>query len=219
MKKLFLSILACLPLLASAQTYDTISGPNGRYHKYYYSSWFDSCGVWNDTQTRAENHDVPGNLFINYFGFESWSHINPFGGPGNPPASLSKLEYVPQVSAMKGVAVVTTDKNGHPLNWRTNHPVTEATSDTMAPDTCFVFKVVNGEMDIIGYARWDTATPKIYTVPLHEDSVHAGFVHLKVFEVYFKTPVEVNDTFYIAGTPYNQEIDGNHGYYLHPPHH
>ncbi len=40
MKKLFLSILACLPLLASAQTYDTIYN---RAENCYYTSWYDTC--------------------------------------------------------------------------------------------------------------------------------------------------------------------------------
>ena len=36
-------LCGCMPLLTHAQTYDTISGPDGRYYKYHYTSWFDSC--------------------------------------------------------------------------------------------------------------------------------------------------------------------------------
>ena len=218
MKKTLLIILACMPLWLQAQTYDTISGPNGRYHKYYYTRWIDSCGIWNDTQTRAGvgHPEIPGRTYIHNYGIERYVH-----GPGYPypPVTFAKTEYVPRLSALKGVAVVTSDKKGDPwTGWLYNYPVTELTSDTLAPDTCVVFKVVNGEMDILGSARWDTATPKIYKVPWHEDSTRAGYAYFEVFEVYFKTPFEVEDTFFIAGTPYNNEVAAGQGYYLHPPH-
>ena len=222
MKRTFLLLMIILPLLAQAQTYDTISGPNGRHHRYHYSAWFDTCGVWNDTQSRySSGHpEVPGGIYINYYSSTPWCRTNQFGGPVYPPRSNAKAEYVPQVSALKGVAVLTTDKEGHLFDWRTpsNYSVTEATSDTLAPDTCMVFKVVNGDIAVLGSARWDTATPKIYKVPWHEDSLHSGYAYIKVFEVYFKTPFEVSDTFYISGSPYNQEVDTLLvGHYLHPP--
>ena len=222
MKRIILLLLACLPLLAQAQTYDTISGPNGRVSKYHYTSWFDTCGVWNDTQTRhAYGHpEVPGNLYVGFYGIEEWSRNNPFGGSAvAPPESFAKAEYVPRGSVLKGVAVFTTPHRGDPYYWYDVHPVTVATSPDLAPDTCFVFDVVNGEMDILAYARWDTATPKIYKMPWHEDSVHAGYGYFKMYEVYFKTPFEVPDTFYLTATPYNQEVDGFEGYWVHPPHH
>jgi len=204
-----------LPLLAQAQSYDTISGPNGRYHKYYYSAWFDSCGIWNDTQTRFRNFhpEVPGSLMVHYLA----TFITDWSVGIKIPQVPAKTEYVPQISALKGVAVVTYDSVGNPYNMFSNCHVSEVTSDTLAPDTCVVFTVDSNDMVILASGRWDTATPKIYKVPWHEDSLHAGFAYLKVFEVYFKTPIEVSDTFYITGTPYNMECNPV-GNYLHPPH-
>ena len=219
MKKTLLIILACMPLWVQAQTYDTISGPDGRYYKYHYTTWFDSCGFWSDTQTRSQDHSIPGSTYIYNYGSDGWSRISPWGDIQPAPTTYAKTEYIPRQAAVKGVAVVTSNKTGDPwTGWYITHPTTAATSDTLAPDTCFVFNVVNGDMNILNSARWDTATPKIYKVPWHEDSARAGFAYFEVFEVYFKTPFEVNDTFYIVGTPYNNEVDGRYGHYLHPPH-
>ena len=217
MKKITMFILACLPLLASAQTYDTISGPNGRYYKYYYSTWIDECGVWNDTQTRPLHPDVPGSLRI--YPYDDEYSFDRSGNPLEPPLSYAKPEYVSQPTAIKGVAVVTSDRFGDPWSGMFYiNLVTEETLDTMVPDTCFVFNVVNGEMDVLDFSRWDTATPKIYKVPWHEDSIHAGFAYFMVYEAYFKSPIEVNDTFYIVGTPYHNKVDLYNVSYIYYPH-
>ena len=217
MKKIKLFLLACLPLLTQAQTTDTISGPNGRYYKYYYSRWFDSCGLWNDNHTRPGHPDIPGCLYLQRFGILG-DQVNSDNIFDQPIRTVAKIEYVPHPSAIKGVAVVTSNKSGDPWSWHYHGFVTDSTSTFMAPDTCVVFNVVDNEMDILGLSRWDTVTPKIYKVPWHEDSTRAGFAYLEVYETYFKTPFEVNDTFYIAGSSYNAMIDNEEFYYLHPPH-
>ena len=143
MKKTLLIILACMPLWVQAQTYDTISGPDGRYYKYHYTAWFDSCYVYTDTTYKRIGHpDVPGRLSLVHFNYYSFATY-----PGRPvvlPPALAKTEYVSRPTAVKGVAVVTSDVIGDPWDpIGLHYPyglVTESTADTLAPDTCMVFK-------------------------------------------------------------------------------
>ena len=203
------AVLYSLTALAQAQTYDTISGPNGRYYKYHYSSWFDSCSAWTGDPLRGSMKIYP---YDNAIYYDSINCLDPL-------VSNAKTEYVSQPTAIKGVAVVTADKGGSPYwGWWDFAAVSEVTSDTMAQDTCFVFNVANGEMSVLDFSRWDTATPKIYKVPWNVDSVNQGFAYLKVFEANFKNPIEVNDTFYIVGTPHLHEINFDCYSWMHPPH-
>ena len=212
MKKIATILLACLPLLVYGQTYDTISGPDGRYYKYHYTSWFDSCYSYTDTIYKRYGYpDVPGRLKLvkfNYYDFATY--------PGSPvviPPVPAKTEYVSRPTAVKGVAVVTSEAVGDPwMGWVMPCNVTDSTADTLVPDTCMIFTVNNYEANVQGLSRWDTATPKIYKVPWNIDSARGGFAYLKVYEANFKTPIEVNDTFYITGTPYNTQYDGLDGH-------
>ena len=46
----FAIVLLAMFIHARAQSYDTVTGPNGRLPGYHYTEWFDTCDVYFDTK-------------------------------------------------------------------------------------------------------------------------------------------------------------------------
>lgn len=206
MKKILLSFLLIVVCLSStAQTYDTMRYRDGRCPRYYYSSWYDTTGCYFYVDTLGDGRVDKQGLEVfrapqqggwNYYEY----HVTPDSTVLRRIHSpyLAKPEYVPGPSLLAGVAVLVTDSN---CGWC--YDCSTPLNTTLAPDTCYVFSYdrVADTATILAAARYDTATPKIWKIPMNADTLNGGlFRYLRVFEVMFPTPVPVDSLYYIVGT-------------------
>ena len=185
MKKVFLLMLLALAFCVqmNAQQYDTIWGRNPNY---YYSEWYDTC---------------PGY-------FHPWTHCSGPNGPDSVYGSGLCKNYIDQMSNMKWglsfhtdrplwikglAALVEKDPTGY---YRQN--------ETRLPEYLYLYQYTT-LLQFKDSIRWDTVAPKIALFPKLIDTTTFGCYESYVFENYFKEPILVDSTFYIAGT-FNSNI-------------
>jgi|GEM_PF-1981062 len=195
--KALLSAAAMLLFLpgAAGQTYDTVTGPNGRLPGYYYSYWYDECPSYTDTSeySLAQTH---GAFFL------TWT------GTGSSPDHLWSLsDYVAHPAAIVGIAVLSTDKAQNPSvaeGW----PVLNG---PRKPEYVYVlnYDSASQQATVLGTARWDTCQRKIYKLPRHIDSARFRYRYTYISEVTLDTPIYVDSTFYLCGTWENNRLVGD----------
>jgi len=201
-KLILLLVIALTAILstAKAQTYDTITGPNGRLNGFYYDRWFDTCNLFYDT---SEFHIVFGNECF---------------GKGLIIAYPVHLDYP---ALIKGYGVMSDIRATNPSFYQTLYTLGK-------PRVAEYVHLWSGEpgptgtdVTYIDSSRWDTAAPKIYKFPYNYDTARFGFRHVGFFQVYLDTPIYVDSGTYLVGGSHNnngiQYLDGGCAYYEHIP--
>lgn len=154
MKKLFLLILICLPLLAKAQTNDTISGPDGKISKYYYpEGWYDTCIIYYETDCTPESGwTAYGGGFggLAFLGIDDIPSVSPYGL--NPFDGINKKYahgyYAKEPMAITGVAIMMSDK------MILDTAGGDYYIDTVYPDTASILLPDdNGDLDVVASAQ------------------------------------------------------------------
>ena len=190
----------------SAQTFDTMRYRDGRCPRYHYTIWYDTTTCYLTPDRYSPPYFTGGYYDQIFYGYPHWWQ-----------AILdAKREYTPRPILLAGVAAMIGDTD---MVSDFNVPgMTDTT--TTAPDTCYVFYYdsATGATTILGAARWDTATPKIWRLPMNVDTLNGGLYRCcKVYEAMFPTPVPVDSVFWIVGTLNNLATDSSYRYYLHAP--
>ena len=72
-------------------------------------------------------------------------------------------------------------------------------NDIRNPEYLYLYQYTSS-LQFRDSVRWDTAAPKIVRYPKSIDTASLGYYESYAFEGYFKDPVFVDSTFYIAGT-------------------
>lgn len=188
---------------ARAQSYDTVTGPNGRLPGYHYTEWYDTCDAYFDTSHSPYSyptHPWHGRIYEIFY---------------CPSASEWKLrpEYVDHPAAITGVGVWQTDTWLSPAF----NPPRPYFNNPRVPEYVNIFKSFNDTILLFDSIRWDTATPKIYKIPYHFDTATYGFKYCLLYEVHLKTPILVDSQFYLAGTTNNNNIPLNDFMYRSKP--
>ena len=188
----FSIVLLAMFIHARAQSYDTVTGPNGRLPGYHYTEWFDTCDVYFDTNYSPSHYpawDEHGALFRH----RHCTHGNIW---------WVRPEYVNHPAAITGVGVWQTDTFLDPLfQPLPNH------GNPRVPEYINILKPVNDTILLFDSIRWDTATPKLYKIPYNIDTVTYGFKYCLLYEAHLKNPIYVDSLFYLAGTSNNNDVD------------
>lgn len=202
--KALLSAAAMLLFLpgAAGQTYDTVTGPNGRLPGYYYSYWYDECPTYTDTSEYS--------LALTHGAFNITWH----GTGSNPDNLWCFSECVAQPAAIVGIAVLSIDKALNPSvseGW----PVLNG---PRKPEYVYVlnYDSVSQQVTVLGTARWDTCQRKIYKLPRHIDSARFRYRYTYISEVTLDTPIYVDTLFYMGGTEENDRLV-NDSHFPSPP--
>ena len=188
----FAIVLLAMFIHARAQSYDTVTGPNGRLPGYHYTEWFDTCDVYFDTNYSPSHYpawDEHGALFRH----RHCTHGNIW---------WVRPEYVNHPAAITGVGVWQTDTFLDP----TFHPLPNH-GNPRVPEYINILKPVNDTILLFDSIRWDTATPKLYKIPYNIDTVTYGFKYCLLYEAHLKNPIYVDSLFYLAGTSNNNDVD------------
>lgn len=196
-QKIILLVIALTAILttAKAQTYDTITGPNGRLNGFYYDRWFDTCNLFYDT---SGSQIVFGNECL-----EKGVNI----------AYPVHLDYP---ALIKGYGVMSDIRATNPSFYQTLYTLGK-------PRVAEYVHLWSGEpvptgtdVTYIDSSRWDTAAPKIYKFPYNYDTARFGFRHVGFFQVYLDTPIYVDSGTYLVGGSLNnngpQYINGGLAY-------
>jgi hypothetical protein len=159
MKKFSLFLLLCLPLLAHAQTIDTISGPDGKISKYYYpQGWYDTCNIYYETECTPESgliwygEEYGGLNFLmeDFIGSVSPYGVRPFVGINT---IYAHEYYAKEPMAITGVAIMMRESYVDTTDG-------SYSIDTVYPDTVFILLPDdNGHLNVVASAqiRWDTS--------------------------------------------------------------
>ena len=178
-----------LGLLCSIQSvvYSQMDTIYNRYPSYYYTDWVDSCLEAGVRVSCHYNSVIYGNM-------------NQMRGVYH--YTEEPLEIIGIVSAFPPNRMEFTDTN-------------------RGPEYYMLYEDVLGEMVFVDSARWDTATVtkmigveyQIYIGDAEYDPVGdslydtydtvKGIHYLPIREAYFKAPITVHDSFYLAGTCFN----------------
>ena len=121
------------------------------------------------------------------------------------PKSVVKREYVQYPTLLSGIALMTSPRN----YW--------SYDSTLGPDTCFVFTYDEdfNVATLLGTARWDTATPWVWKMPMNVDTTREdAFNYCTVYEARFPHPVPVDSFYWIGSTSHNNAMYGSN--YMHP---
>lgn len=187
--------LVALPVVVSAQRYDTIS-PGSRMPGYHYSWWYDTMPVYFDTdRTTSALHmlDIRGSWLLEL-----------------------RSEYVEHPAAITGVGVWVVDETIDPQFSR--HDICLDTSYKM-PEYVHVYQY-DGQRDTqyrVGSIRWDTAAPRILKIPKGEDTNRWGFLYCYLYEARTSSPIFVDSTFFLAGSFNNNVVDSTLWAYRYKP--
>lgn len=205
-KLILLLVIALTAILstAKAQTYDTITGPNGRLNGFYYTKWFDTCDVFYDDTM--------------YNGCSKIFRDNYMDGMGLWRAYPLHLDYP---ALIKGYGVMTDSRETNP-NWYYSQLSTSVLLHPK-PRVAEYVHLWSGEpaprgngTTYIDSSRWDTAAVKIYKFPKNYDSARYGFIYVGFSQVYLDTPIYVDaGTHLLAGSNNNNgrtDVDGWHPY-------
>lgn len=201
-KPILLLVIALTAILstAKAQTYDTITGPNGRLNGFYYDRWFDTCNLF---YAPSEFHIVFGNE-----DFQEGLNI----------AYPVHLDYP---ALIKGYGVMSDIRATNPSFYQTLYTL----GKPRVAEYVHLWSgdpVLSGtDVTYIDSSRWDTAAPKIYKFPYNYDTARFGFRHVGFFQVYLDTPIYVDSGTYLVGGSFNnngiQYLYGGCAYYEHIP--
>lgn len=176
MKKVILfALCACFLQVALGQTFtpcstcDTIPG---RYYKYYYTQWYDTCADFDDTIHPTFYHKFSLDSPI-----QSWGPL------------FAKWNYTPQPMGVLGLTAMVDIYADH-----------RYFRDTVKePEYLFLYQLgANNSMIKLDSVRWDTIKPHIMKLPL--SGVYERYAYCYAYDVYFKSPVTVDSSFYVAGT-------------------
>ena len=199
---LLLVVLALMPIMR-AQSYDTVSGPDGKLPGYHYSWWYDTTFCYLDL-TNPYNHllDYDLGMCRSAVGYDM-------------DILYAKMEYVEHPAAITGIGVWVMDSTI--AETQLAYPV-QNPSRLLLPEYIDIFQYDVGKDSAILVARvqWDTATPKVMKVPLHSDTALYGFEYCYLYEVNLPTPVRVDSSFYMVGTKNNNMVS-NMGVYNNYP--
>ena len=158
-----------------AQIFDTMRYRDGRCPRYHYTTWYDTTSCY---RTPSISYRIDG---------------LPLGSvPGREHYDVAKHEYAPDNMFITGVAVLVKDTTIMQI-------VPGVTDPTPVPDTCYLFTYDTSThlTTILGAVRWDTASPKIWQLPMNADSSLPGcFQECKVYEAMFPTPVAIDSDSY-----------------------
>lgn len=180
MKKYYsLLLFVVLAWTATAQTADTLPFI---YKNYHYSTWYDSCQDFFDTDVFANTTLPRMRLFVE-------------GGVGRSDHSIVKPEHVDRPTKILGISVAeATNEHDYDIRYifveQLFHAEEYAYLVKKQPGTDYGFTVVDS-------VRWDTAAPKYMRWPLNVDTDRFGYKLVRVYEARFKAPVEVDSTFFI----------------------
>ena len=192
MKKIILILVAATACaVMTAQTYDTMYYPNGRVPYYYYSEWYDTT----DEYTQSLTHPK---VAACYGGWEVSSVAQSLvvGLRFNMPLLI------------KGIAVMESTDPDYRLTLSANSPLIQVPdSAPTAPEYVYLFRydTATRTEQILATARWDTAAPKIWKIPVSNNPQRTDSInYCKVYEVTFPRPVGIDpdhgNIFYIFGT-------------------
>ena len=191
-------MLAMLPAMR-AQSYDTVSGPDGKLPGYHYSWWYDTTFCYLDL-TNPYNYRMDYDLGMcrSAEGYDI-------------DIQYAKMEYVEHPAAITGIGVWVMDSTM--LDLGLAFPV-QNPNRLLLPEYIDIFQY-DQEKDsavLVARVQWDTATPKVMKVPLHSDTALYGFEYCYLYEVNLPTPVRVDSSFYMVGTK-NNNVVSNSGVY------
>lgn len=203
MKKIILLSIALLAQLATAkaQTFDTVTGPNGRLPGYHYTEWFDTCNAYFDT-------NYPPSHFPSY---EQSGAITHEHYCAQFPEWIVRPEHVDHPAAITGVSVWQTDTFLDPEF----HPLPHSDNPRL-PEYVNILKPVGDTILLFDSIRWDTATAKLYKIPYNIDTATYGFKYCLLYEAHLKNPIYVDSLFYLAGT-FNNNVMPNIAWYARKP--
>lgn len=202
MKKLALLVilLAFNFHVLSAQTIDTLVG---RSPDYYYYGWYDQCHRYGE--------DTNG-FVLRHFS----QHLD----PSFPVMYIMEEQYVPEPTTIKGVAVMVSIDPGSFIDVAQSMPSTDS---LRLPEYIYVFQGGNElpglplyyyprQLTLVDSAQWNgEIQPKVMALPLSRQAADLADTsrtnYCYIYEVLFDTPITVHDTFYIAGTYWNNYLD------------
>ena len=197
MKKIVLLLLVMLAMLPAmrAQSYDTVSGPDGKLPGYHYSWWYDTTFCYLDLTNPYNYHiEWPLGLCRSSVGYDRYD-------------LYAKMEYVEHPAAITGIGVWVMDSTIADIQLA--YPV-QNPNRLLLPEYIDIFQYdqENDSAVLVARVQWDTATPKVMKVPLHSDTALYGFEYCYLYEVNLPTPVRVDSSFYLVGTKHNNEEAG-----------
>ena len=192
MKRIILTIIivSVLSVVARAQGYDTVSGPDGKLPGYYYSCWYDEEEEYYDKDTNPARHP----------------EFHPEGGAigllweSGDRYWYAKSEYTPRPMAITGIGVWYLDREVYPVPYEA-----AVLNNPRVAEYINVYKTKNDTLDLLAEVRWDTAQFKILKLPFNEDSALFGFRYCKLYEAHLDTPIVVDSVFYMLGTRNNNK--------------
>ena len=190
MKKIVLLLfcmLAMMPVMMS-QTYDTVSGPDGKLPGYHYSWWYDTTFCY---------LDLPNPYAYPSLSLTMWNTCS------FPDLRYAKMEYVDHPTAITSLGVWVLDSTIADI--QLSYPVQNPSRPFPEYIDIFQYDWEKDSAVLLARAQWDTATPKVMKVPLHSDTAQYGFEYCYLYEVNLPTPVLVDSSFYLAGTNNNNE--------------
>jgi len=198
MKKLFLFLLACLPLLAQAQTYDTVEM---RVPNYYYTNWYDTSD-WYLNPDKYPFITGPSSICFNprwttdTTKMEVYQHYTPTRLQARGIwFLLSHRIYAPD-SPSGGTDTIIWNRDKLP------EYVCLYSLDTSLVDTVDL-TARNCYLHLMATARWDTLHPKMVRLPRTADRRYNDMYCLLV-EAYFDSVCTIPPgEFWIGGTGFS----------------
>lgn len=208
MRKLLSILLLVLPLTVAVgqPAYSDLDTVDGLPPDYFVPNWYTQCQSF-----AADTESFSVKTF-------SRTCIGDFGVP-----VIAKEFFTPDMQAVRGMAAlvaidlenfagVNRIPSGPPvrvpeylslMQGTVKPPVyvnNDSTQGVIDPET-FPYNMTE-----VGTLRWDTVTPRVLRLPKWEGAVaDSDHYYCYVYEVYFDTPLTVDNVFYVMGT-YNSNI-------------
>ncbi|MCQ2298238.1 MAG: T9SS type A sorting domain-containing protein [Bacteroidales bacterium] len=179
MKKFFLLVTLCLACIASTAqpgyyipiTTDTLYN---RVPNYYYSSWYDTCDCYYDSNNMWEILARPS--------YSPW-HCG----------SILYKQTISEPMPITGIAVMVI------RHWSDVYPRRPLnTWYACEPEYAMLWEPTDSLPHLLDSVRWDTAAPKLMILPLH--GVLDTHSCCLIYEARFKDPIWVNTDFFISTT-------------------
>ena len=203
-KTILFSILVFSALFAKGQVYDTIRICDRMPNYYYGDEWVDHY-----------SRQCYGNCDLRHCVWQKHNGI----------AILAKLYNIDTSLNVIGIAA--------PININYSEPIADT---SRVPEFFYLYDITDTGCTLAGEVRWDTATVRhqmefvfgttdVSTGPsqylYHWDSIaqpDTARIYFPVYEAYFYKPITVYDSFYVAGSTFNNEYiaQGLDGYSEHP---
>ncbi len=200
------AVLILAAVEARGQGYDTVCVPGGRLPGYHYTWWYDTCYDYLDSNFLSRPYvDSTGYIRIDYERY-------PYGT-----TIVVKDEIVTHPAAITGIAMMVLDRNVKPDFSYGGHVVHEDWPRVAEYINIYQYDSQIGLPVLIDSVRWDTATPKVFKIATHIDTVHnkKPFEYCWLFEVKLDKYIEVDSMFCMGGTYNNNRTE--HYSYIRPP--